>query len=292
MVEMDQRPTKIAVLGGYGNTGAKVAAHLARLGGFEVSVLGRDASRASALAARIKGATGALISGGWADAANPDSLRTALSGVDLVLSATSDTAHAGEVARAALELGCDYADTHLSSATKWDALRALAGQIRDRGLCFISDGGAHPGLPATMVRVVGADLALDTAAVFGSFNIDWAGLNFGSNAPDDFVAELRAINPSALIDGHWRRSWQNRRTHDFGPPANGQDCIEMHLEEMRSLPGLFPTLRETGFFVGGFGGPIDRLVMPACLLALTLVPGQSNRIGRAFLGAIKRWAPA
>lgn len=288
---MNDRTTKIAILGGYGNTGAKVAAHLARLGGFDVSVLGRDASRAMAQAARIKGTTGAMVSGVRADAADPASLRAALADVDLVLSATSDTEHAAVVARTALELGCDYADTHLSSPRKWVALRALAGPISDRGLCFISDGGAHPGLPATMVRAVGSDLTLEAAAVFGSFNIDWAGLNFGSNAPDDFVGELRDIDPSALVGGHWQRSWQNQRRHDFGPPANGQTCIAMNLEEMRALPMLWPALRETGFFVGGFGRPIDLVVMPACLLALKFWPGQSNRIGRAFLGAMKRWAP-
>ena len=290
-LQMDERPTKIAILGGYGNTGAKIAAHLARLGGFEVAILGRDASRASALAARIEATTGATVSGGRADAADPASLRNALFGADLVLSATSDTEHAVDVARVALELGCDYADTHLSSPKKWAALRGLDEQIGERGLCFLSDGGAHPGLPAVMVRAVGADRALETAAVLGSFNIDWTGLNFGSNAPDDFVAELRDFNPSAWVDGRWRSSWRNRRTHDFGPPANGQDCIAMNLEEMHVLPGLFPTLREAGFFVGGFGGPIDAVVMPACLLALKLWPGQSGRIGRAFLGAMKRWAP-
>ncbi len=288
---MDQEPTRIAILGGYGNTGAKVAAHLARLGGFQISILGRNASRATALAARMQAETGAMVSGGQADAADPASLRHALAGVDLVLSATSDTEHAADVARVALELGCDHADTHLSSPTKWRALRALSGQISDNGLCFISDGGVHPGLPAAMVRAVGADLALETAEVFGSFNVDWAGLNFGSNAPDDFVGELRDMNPTAWVDGQWRRSWQNRRRHDFGPPAGGQDCIAMHLEEMSGLPALFPTLRDTGFFVGGFGGPIDWAVLPACMLALKLAPGQASRIGRVFLGAMKRWAP-
>lgn len=288
---MGERPTKVAILGGYGNTGAKIAAHLAGLAGFEVAILGRDVSRARALAARIEATTGATVSGGRADAADRASLRDALPGTDLVLSTTSDTEHAANVARVALELGCDYADTHLSSPKKWAALHALAGQIGERGLCFLSDGGAHPGLPAVMVRAVGADLALETAAVLGSFNIDWTGLDFGSNAPDDFAAELRDFNPSAWVDGHWRRSWQNRRAHDFGPPANSQDCIAMNLEEMHVLPGLFPSLREAGFFVGGFGGPIDALVMPACLLALKLWPGQSGRIGRAFLGAVKRWAP-
>jgi saccharopine dehydrogenase (NAD+, L-lysine-forming) len=291
MTEMNKRLTKIAILGGYGNTGAKIATHLARLGDFEISILGRDTVRATEQAARIKAVTGAPVSGGRADAADPASLRSALAGVDLVLSATSDTEHSADVARFALELGCDYADTHLSSPKKWAVLRALGGQISDRGLCFISDGGAHPGLPAAMVRAVGAELALEAAAVFGSFNIDWAGLNFGSNAPDDFVAELRDISPTALVDGQWTQSWQNLRRHDFGPPANSKDCIAMNLEEMRALPNLFPTLRETGFFVGGFGRRIDMAVMPACLLALKLWPGQSNRIGRAFLGAMKRWAP-
>lgn len=288
---MDERPTRIAILGGYGNTGAKVAAHLARLGGFQISLLGRNASRAMTQAARVQGETGAMVSAGQADAADPASLRRALADVDLVLSATSDTEHAANVARAALALGCDYADTHLSSPVKWHALRALSGQIRDNGLCFIADGGVHPGLPAAMVRAIGADLALETAEVFGSFNVDWAGLNFGSNAPEDFVGELRDMNPQAWVDGQWRRSWQNRRHHAFGPPANGQDCIAMHLEEMGTLPALFPTLRNTGFFVGGFGGPIDWAVMPACLLALKLAPGQSRRIGRVFLGAMKHWAP-
>lgn len=288
---MDKRPTKIAILGGYGNTGAKVARHLARLGGFEVSVLGRNADRAVAQADRIRSETGVIVRGGQANAADLGSLRHALAGVDLVLSATSDTEHAANVARVALELGCDYADTHLSSPTKWHALRELSGQIRDSGLCFISDGGVHPGLPAVMVRAVGADLVLETAAVFGSFNVDWAGLDFASNAADDFVGELRDMNPTAWVDGQWRRSWQNRRHHAFGPPANDQDCIAMHLEEMTALPALFPTLRETGFFVGGFGGIMDWVVMPACLLALKLAPGQSSRIGRVFLAAMKRWAP-
>ena len=151
-LQMDERPTKIAILGGYGNTGAKIAAHLARLGGFEVAILGRDVSRARALAARIEATTGATVSGGRADAADPASLRNALFGADLVLSATSDTEHAVDVAHVALELGCDYADTHLSSPKKWAALRGLDEQIGERGLCFLSDGGAHPGLPAVMVR--------------------------------------------------------------------------------------------------------------------------------------------
>ena len=67
-LQMDERPTKIAILGGYGNTGAKIAAHLARLGGFEVAILGRDVSRARALPARIEATTGATVSGGRADA--------------------------------------------------------------------------------------------------------------------------------------------------------------------------------------------------------------------------------
>jgi predicted dinucleotide-binding enzyme len=47
-------PKRIAIIGGYGNTGSKVAAHLAKEGGFEISILGRDGFKAEALAAKIK----------------------------------------------------------------------------------------------------------------------------------------------------------------------------------------------------------------------------------------------
>jgi saccharopine dehydrogenase (NAD+, L-lysine-forming) len=65
----------------------------------------------------------------------------------------------------------------------------------------------------------------------------------------------------------------------------------MNLEEMKRLPALYPALRETGFYVGGFGWLIDMLVMPACMFALYALPHQSARIGRFLLFSLKHWTP-
>lgn len=288
---MSRIPKSIAILGGYGNTGSKVAANLANEGGFEISILGRDGFRAETLAAKINKDTGAVVRSSQVDVRNPESLRRALADIDLVLSATCDTEHAPEVARAALDMGCDYMDTHLSSPKKWDELLKIKKQITERGLCFISDGGVHPGLAAAMVRLAASHIEIETASVFGSFNIDWTNLTFGSNAADDFIGELRDMDPSVFVDGCWQRSWQNQRKHNFGAPANIQNCIAMNLEEMKRLPSLFPSLRETGFYVGGFGWVIDMLVMPICMFALHALPRQSTRIGRFLFFALKRWTP-
>ena len=116
-------------------------------------------------------------------------------------------------------------------------------------------------------------------------------MTFGANAANDFIGELRDMDPSVFVDGYWRRSWRNQCRHDFGAPANIQNCVAMNLEEMKRLPALCPKLRETGFYVGGFGWAIDMLVMPACLFALYALPRQSTRIGRFLLFALKRWTP-
>jgi uncharacterized protein YbjT (DUF2867 family) len=108
-------PKRIAILGGYGNTGSKVAANLAKEGGFEISLLGRDGLRAETLAAEINNDTGAVIRSSQVDVRHPESLRRALADIDLVLSATCDTEQAPDVARAALDLDWDYTGPHLSS---------------------------------------------------------------------------------------------------------------------------------------------------------------------------------
>ena len=46
----------------------------------------------------------------------------------------------------------------------------------------------------------------------------------------------------------------------------------LFLEELDELPDAFPTLRETGFFVGGFGWLPDYVVMPIVMLGVKLGP--------------------
>lgn len=287
---MNQTPITIAILGGYGNTGSQVAALLAELGGFGIVVLGRDAGRARACA-EVLNEIGCSARGLAADAGDPDSLRRALDGVDVVLSATSATDHAPAVAEAALAAGCDYFDTHLSSQRKWAALHRLAPTVAEQGRCFIADCGVHPGLPAVMVRACAERIAPTAATVYGSFNLDWQSLSFGRGAAADFADKLCDMAPAAFVDGNWVRSWHNLRRHDFCWPAGVQDCVAMYLEELATLPQQYPGLRETGFFISGFGARIDRLVLPACLGALSLWPGCAPLAGRALLWSLRHWSP-
>ncbi len=63
---------------------------------------------------------------------------------------------------------------------------------------------------------------------------------------------------------------------DFGVEFGEQFCAPMMLEEMRSLPQLFPSLRETGFYVGSFNWFTDWVIMPVALVAMKLFPRQAK----------------
>jgi saccharopine dehydrogenase-like NADP-dependent oxidoreductase len=143
-----------------------------------------------------------------ADATSGASLRASLEGANLLVVASSTTAHAATVARAALEAGVDGLDGNLSIPAKHAALQALRPAVEKRGLCLITDGGSHPGIPGAMVRYAALRLpALTTANAGASFNLPWASLRFSAESASEFVAELRDMNSSAFVDGAWPRSW-------------------------------------------------------------------------------------
>jgi saccharopine dehydrogenase (NAD+, L-lysine-forming) len=288
-MDSGQRPTEIVVLGGYGTTGLKVARLLAADPAFRITLVGRNPGRLALAAAEIRADSGTMVATRQGDAGDALALATLIGGADLVLSATSDTRNAPQVARAALTANCDYMDIHLSSAAKWAMLRVLEPDIARSQRLFISDGGIHPGLPAVLIRDAASVVELDRAEVYGAFAVDWANLSLGSNAPEDFVAELKQMDPSVWQKGAWRRSWRNMRAHDFGPPFGRQSCVAMALEEMRALPKAMPKLTETGFYVAGFGPLIDKVVLPLVVAGLA-IPGTTRAMGRLLLWSLKRFA--
>jgi saccharopine dehydrogenase (NAD+, L-lysine-forming) len=46
----------------------------------------------------------------------------------------------------------------------------------------------------------------------------------------------------------------------------------LFLEEMRLIPEMIPSLKETGFFVGGFNWFVDWLALPLAMVALKIWP--------------------
>ena len=273
----------IAILGGYGNAGGLIARYLAPRTPATITLLGRNAQKARAAAAALADETGRAIQSSRADASDKASLTSALEQADMLVVAASSVEHVETVAEAALETQTDYFDIQLSSPEKIEALRRLRPALVEQGRCFITDGGYHPGVPAAMVRYAqGRIPTLEKASVGGAFALDWKARSFSDATLAEFIAELKAYDPTILLDGRWVRRMSTTRTFDFGPPFGEKKCVPMLFEEMRMLPEQIPTLRETGFFIAGFGPLVDYLIMPLCFAWLAVSPRSVDRVGKLF----------
>jgi len=88
-------------------------------------------------------------------------------------------------------------------------------------------------------------------------------------------------------EGKWAKpaNWGIRK-FDFGPQIGRRDCYAMFFEELRALPAMYPTLKETGFYISGSNWIEDMLVTPIVMLGLKLAP----RRGLRPLGKLTWWA--
>jgi len=272
----------ILILGGYGSTGLPLARLLLAETGVSLTLAGRNIDKAQDAASELNAQfMGNRVTGIYVDAAQPHSLQGAFENVDMVVVASSTAVYARQVATAALEAGIDYLDLQYSTS-KMETLKAMTADIEDAGLCFITDGGFHPGLPAAMVRY--AALRFDdiyTANVGSVIKINWAGLDLSPSTIEEFVSEFKDFQTLHFKGGRWQKSsilaMMVPRTMDFGQEFGRQYCLPMFLEEMRSLPETYPSIRETGFFVGGFNWFVDWFLSPLIVLALKLFPQKGVR---------------
>ena len=91
----------------------------------------------------------------------------------------------------------------------------------------------------------------------------------------EMVQEFADYSSRYYRAGRWRSmGWtgSGSRRFDFGPPWGRRSCAPMFLEELRELPDAFPSLRDTGFFVGGFGWLPDYVVLPLVMIGMKLAP--------------------
>jgi saccharopine dehydrogenase (NAD+, L-lysine-forming) len=267
----------LLLLGGYGNTGFPLARLLLAHSDCSLTLAGRSLDKARQAVERLNAeAPGNHVRAVCADAANASSLRQAFQGADMVVVASSTAEHAGNVARAALECSADYFDVQYASA-KMGCLQSLAGEIERAGRCFITDGGFHPGLPAAMVRFAAPHFErLESANVGSVIQIDWGRLDLSPATLREFVAEFMSFQTLHFKDGRWQETsalaMMFPRFMDFGGEFRRRYCLPMFLEEMRALPEMYPSLRETGFFVGGFNWFVDWFLSPLILVGLKLFP--------------------
>ena len=283
---------KILILGGYGNTGLPLARLLLQHSQARILVAGRSIEKgrltADALNAEF---SGERVSACQVDAASPESLANGLCGVDLLVICSSTARYVGLVARAAVESNCDYFDLQYSTE-KNKELQSLRGLIEESRLCFITDGGFHPGLPAALIRF-GASLRFDrlTHAVVGSvIQVDWSSLNFSSSTIEELVSEFVNFENKVFKEGKWQPggalSWLIPRWFEFSHGFGRRYCVPMYLEEMGPLPEFYPDLVETGFFVGGFNWFTDWFITPLAVL----LPRIFKTRGLGWSGLLMGWS--
>ena len=287
---------KILILGGTGQTGGLIARLLLQEVPFELVLAGRNVEKAAHSAADLNRLVADnRVSACFADAADPASLRQAFTGANWVVVASSTAQYAGNVAQAALEVGANYLDVQFSNQ-KYAALRALEGEIQRQGRCFITDGGFHPGLPAALVRWAAPKFdCLESANVSSVIQVDWSSLALSEATVTEMVNELMGVQIQFFRGGRWQRgNWlgtSGLRNVDFGPPWGRRYAVPMFLEEMRILPETYPTLHETGFFVGGFNWFVDLLVFPVIALMLKLASGRAVQpAGKLLLWGLRTFS--
>jgi len=290
------RAKKLLILGGYGSTGFLIARLLLEHTDVSITLAGRSLEKAQRAAEELNATQTALrVSAVHADAGDPHSLCRAFQGVDMVIVASSTSEYAETVARCGLEAGIDYLDVQYSTA-KTRILQSLEEEMKRKNVCFITDGGFHPGLPAVMVRwAAGQFDSLESANVGSVIKIDWSALTLSPATMEEFVREFISFQTLHFKDGRWQQAgalaMMIPKWMEFGPQFGRQYCIPMFLEEMRPLPEMYPSLSETGFFVGGFNWFVDWFLSPIILLGLKLFPQKGIRsFGRLMFWGLKSFS--
>jgi saccharopine dehydrogenase (NAD+, L-lysine-forming) len=122
-------------------------------------------------------------------------------------------------------------------------------------------------------------------------------LNVGNLPYTEAVDELMEgfVNYQAQVyrNGAWTspKSWDMRK-FDFGEGIGVKTCYSMFFEELRCLPEMYPTLKDTGFYISGSNPLADLLITPVVMLGLRLAPKRGIRpLGKLMWWAMNRSKP-
>ena len=277
----------ILILGGYGATGRPLAKHLLAQTDHKIVIAGRNLDKARAF---VDSLHNPRLTAKRVDGADPASLKEALQGVDFLLVAAPTTHQAETVVRAALEAGVDYLDVQFSDL-KLGVLRAHEKEISEKNLCFVTEAGYHPGLPAAMIRYAASKLdCVETARTAGYLNI--GNLEY-TEAVDELMEAFIHYQAQVYKNGAWTKpsTWDMRK-FDFGAGIGVRPCYSMFFEELRCIPEMYPTLRDTGFYIAGWNPLADMLITPIVMLGLKLAPRRGIRpLGKLMWWAVNRSRP-
>ena len=273
--------TNILILGGYGYTGKFLTKHLLAHTDANIIISGRNLTKAQAFVDELNNAR---VTARRADASDTQSLIQALQGVTLCLVAAPTTHQAETVIRACIDARVDYLDVQLG-ASKLKALYAAEDEIKKAGLCFITEAGFHPGLPAALIRYAATKLdTVESAHTAGFLNMQELPY---TEAVDELMEGFLEYQAQTFKNGAWTKpsSW-DMRDFNFGTDIGKRTCYSMFFEELRAIPDLYPTLKNTGFYISGANWLSDLIITPLVFIGLKIAPKRGIRP----LGKLMWWA--
>jgi hypothetical protein len=277
----------ILLLGGYGSTGRPLTKHILAQTDFRIVIAGRHLEKAQALVDSLESER---VRAQQVDATDPASLRQALQGVDLLLVAAPTTHHTETVVRAALDAGVDYLDIQFADI-KLDILRAHEKEMLDKNLCFVTEAGYHPGLPSAMIRYAASKLdRIESTRTAGYLNM--GNLQY-TEAVDELMEGFVHYQAQVYKNGAWTKpnSWDMRK-FDFGQGIGSKTCYSMFFEELRCIPEMYPTLKDTGFYIAGWNPLTDMILTPIIMLGLKIAPKRGIRpLGKLMWWGVKQSKP-
>ena len=267
---------KILLLGGYGNAGRSIAAHLLRhIPGVALYIAGRDLRKAEDITKNLRlKYPNSTIKTVQVDLSNAEQLTAATRQCDFVINAASAMDHTELVVQSLIREKKHCLDTQLSLPDKIEVLKKYAPQLEAAGIIYITDGGFHPGIPAALVRWGAVQFdALEVGNVYCALKVDWASIEYSPSTIRELLAEFEHFNTAVYRNKSWAKpSLMTPRHYNFGAPFGEQPCTPMCLEELRALPEQFPSLRNTGFYVTGFNTLIDYVGLPFILVGIKILP--------------------
>lgn len=277
---------KITILGATGQAGRHITRLLLDDESTEVTACARTATKLDSLEASLTNCRG-LLRTAAVDVESESEVESVVASADLVVAATSRWSDGPRIASIAIGCGASYFGIYLSNGEKWRMLRRLRDECVGRGLMVVDDGGAHPGLPAAMIRLAAKHGGLHSAWVGAKFGLPWDELELAPETVSDFVEELETMDPSILEQGEWVRGYRHARKFDFGD-GGLETCVPMCLEEIREL-GNSGAVPSAGFFIAGFGALVDYGVFP---LSMGLTKVSRRLAADLMLWGLRRWASA
>lgn len=265
------------ILGGYGNVGIILSELLLKETKLKLIIGGRNLEKAESVATSFnKKFEGERVSGVYVDATDSKKLREIFEKVDFVFVASSTAKYTELIAKTSLETGCDYMDIHFGSQV-YNTLKNFSKDIEKSECCFITGGGFHPGLPSAVIRYASQYFdSMDKVIVAGLMNVDFKNYEMSQATEIEFLEEILDFQPFVYKNGAWQKinimSTKDFITIDFKGEFGKKQCTPMFFEELREIPTIFPTIKETGFYIAGFNWFVDYVIFPFIFIALKLFP--------------------